>query len=97
MIVRWLIWLLERAVTSNYQVKGDQVDEWLVHLHTDDGFKEYFKWRDYMLLKTLGQGQKHEEYLVAVGRRLELLFLLGKAKDEYDKMEKKKIKTSVKK
>lgn len=59
--------------------------EWLIHSHGSEGFRAYFVSRDYALLKTMGNGLENKEYWVAMGRRLELLHLLGEAKNHFDK------------
>ena len=93
-MISLLIRLLERYVTWTYkEQKEDRRKEWLLEQFESEGFKDYFKWRDYALLKTLGQGLDQKDYLITVGRRLELLFLLGHMKEEYDKLEKERKKS----
>jgi len=87
---RWLIRLLDKQAPPGWENNEEERSVWLLKQFGDEGFRSYFKWRDYALLKTLGSGLNEREYLINVGRRLELLYLLGKSKEEFDREEKKK-------
>ena len=60
--------------------------EWLLHSHGLEGFKAYYATRYYGILQSLAGGvEKDSEYYVNIGRRLELLHLLGETKQEFDR------------
>lgn len=99
MIMRFLVWYLDRRYNSLYNdVDEDKMNEWLESVASESsGFRDYFKVRDITLLKSLGNGLTQKQYWIAVGRRMELLFLVGKASEQLKRSEdfilkKKKIK-----
>jgi hypothetical protein len=90
-MIRLLFKLLDRKYNFlNRDIDKEKVDDWLFRMSEDKGFRDYFKLRDYVLLKTMGQGQKDVDYWINVGARRELLFLLGKADEQRRLRESKK-------
>lgn len=74
-----LISILFRLLSnpSTYaEIDEASLEKWLLWTYKDRGFREYFKKRDYQLLKAIGNGVSRDEYLILLGRRLELLSLL---------------------
>lgn len=93
-MILWLYKELDKRLHPGYDgIDKEEKHLWLMRQFGDDGFKSYFKSRDYQLLKTIGNGLESKEYWLNVGRRMELLHLLGSSKDAYDKEERKKRKT----
>lgn len=88
----WLRFLL-RSIDRCLSLPEEKVDDearslWLQRQFGDSGFRAYFRSRDWALLKAMGGGLPEKEYWVNVGRRMELLYLLGRIKEETDKAEK---------
>ena len=89
---RWALSILDGLI-KNYdfnQKNEEQRQQWLYEQYANAGFKSYIVWRDYQILKALGSGLPIKEYREMVGRRKELLSLLGYAKDMNDKIESDK-------
>ena len=54
------------------------------------GFQDYVTKRDMELLQHLGNGVQRDEYLTALGQRIELGLLLSEARKAFQKIEKDK-------
>lgn len=87
--IRILFWLLNTP-TSYRGINDKLANDWLVRQHQDMGFREYFRKRDYQLLKIAGGGVGRTEYELVVGQRLELLGLLQKIETAFKIAAKKK-------
>ena len=91
LIVKLLIRFLEKDAPAWYNgMREEKRKIWLLEQFQNEGMREYFKWRDLTILKTLGMGVTQKEHLMLVGQRLELLKLIGYAKEEYDREVKRK-------
>ncbi len=93
MIKRFLIRWLFRLTISELrigEIDTKAVEQWLDAQGGDMRFIEYFRLRDITLLKTMGTCQEREEYLLSVGRRLELLTLAQKVDIAHKTMEAKR-------
>jgi len=91
---RWIIKQFLR-ITPNVEYflkdkERERMQKWLADSHGTDKMKAYFIMRDYALMKELGTKQDRERYLILVGRRLELLHLIGEARNQYDKIHREK-------
>ena len=53
-------------------------------------FRNYIARRDLTILQLLGEGVSREEYLIYLGRRIELGLLLRNAKQSFEAVEKKR-------
>ena len=71
-------------------VDQEKLQKFLADCHEQPAFHDYFKGRDWQLLKAMGGGMEQREYLSYVGRRAELLYLLGSAKIAWDRRDKAK-------
>lgn len=97
LVVRLFIRLLPSML---YAVKGEELERmnrWLAESHQGGNMSTYFRVRDYAILKQLGVKQDRETYLVLIGRRLELLQMLGEASAQSDKSLRDKEKKKKKK
>ncbi len=91
MILRLILWYLDRRYHFVYNdIDEKSMNEWLKNQNAEHGFRDYFKIRDLTILKTLGNGLTQKQYWINVGRRIELLFLLGKAAEKIKKKDKKR-------
>lgn len=90
----FLFYLLDRYFKDVYEIKLDneKIEEWLLKQSSEPGMKQYFKKRDWTILKQMGNGVEEKEYWRLVGQRQELLMLLGEVKSAEDRNEKKKKK-----
>lgn len=62
-------------------IRYDEIDDkrianWKQRQYADMGFRDYFRKRDLKLLKLMGIGLTRDNYLIALGQRLELMALL---------------------
>jgi hypothetical protein len=83
-----------------FPFKLEKIDEnrrynWLISIHGNGKFIDYFKKRDLSILKSLGMIQEKENQWMLIGQRLELLYLADQAKRAFESEEK--IKKVVKK
>ena len=87
MILRFILWYLDIKLSLLYnEIDENRMNEWLESVAFESsGFRDYFKVRDITLLKSLGNGLTQKQYWIAVGRRMELLFLVGKASEQLKK------------
>lgn len=72
-------------------INHGKMEQWLESNWGTSGFTEYFKYRDFQLLKNFAIGLEDKNYWINVGRRLELLNLVGRSKEVFEKMQKKSI------
>lgn len=91
MLIRFLYWLLERKYRYLYKdIDKEVINRWLLEQNATTGFRDYFRIRDITLLKTLGNPQTQKDYWMTIGRRIELLFLVGKIEEQRKISESKK-------
>ncbi len=90
-------------ILGGYAIVHEKVDkvameEWLKGIQSEHGFRDYFKYRDMQILKTMANGLSEKEYMLNVGRRAELLYMLATSKqimDKETKEEEKSLKRKV--
>lgn len=88
--IRLLIKLLERFICLDHTGADKEArTTWLLKQFQDQGLRSYFKVRDYQILKEIGGGLEQKDYWIHIGQRLELLYLVGKSKEEFDLAEKR--------
>lgn len=87
-IIRILIKLLEKSVNVNLPIKDNEINDWLANTWKENGFKQYFRKRDYELLKGMGCNPGEKEYTILLGRRLEILNLARICKEQFLKTKK---------
>lgn len=73
-------------------INETEMNNWLEGLNATTGFKDYFRYRDLQILKTMANGLTQEQYWLNCGRRAELLYMLGKSSE----LIKKKVKEQEK-
>lgn len=88
-LIKILFRMMDRDI-SYLDINDKKAEDWLARNFKDTGFHEYFRKRDLTLLKTMATGLNRDDYLLAVGQRLELLKLLGKVDSANKMVEKKK-------
>lgn len=86
--------LLGGYVDYGTAINEEMMVEWLKSLSSDSGFKDYFRYRDLQILKTMANGVEGAAYWMNVGRRAELLYMVGKSTEILRKEaeEQKKLK-----
>src|SRR3990167_11377556 len=89
----WLKLFLKYSPSLPVRLKESEANarsEWLIHNYRNEWFNAYYASRYYGLLQNLAGGtEKDSEYYINIGRRLELLHLLGESKNAMDKADKK--------
>lgn len=75
-------------------INEKMMNEFLKSLSSDNGFKDYFRYRDLQILKTMANGLDDKQYWMNVGRRAELLYMVGKSTEilKREKAEEEKAK-----
>ena len=75
-LIKLLLKILSPKV-SYANIKPELINSWLRKQSTDRGWYEYFKMRDYQILKEIGSPsvKKWEDYKRLLGNRTELLIL----------------------
>lgn len=94
LIVRLLFWLL--GDTNTYQaINKKQVNQWLASQRQNVLFHEYWKLRDYQILKTFGTGLTGDNNMIVFGQRVEHLRLLSEVERAYSEKQKEKKRISA--
>lgn len=75
-ILKLLFWLFDRVYQVDYlKIDKTAMANWLYDSYKEKGAMEYYRIRDYTLLKTMGMGLNDQLYWIHLGRRLELMTL----------------------
>lgn len=88
---KFLIKMLFRLLDTNLSYKDldpDKVETWLLLQYGNPGLKEYFKLRDFKLLKSIAVGVSEKDYWILLGQRLELLSFMHAIDATHKKDEK---------
>lgn len=77
---RKILGLLVRMYDNSLRIDYKQIDkkaleEWAWRSFDDRGFKSYLGYEDLKILKELSFGKDRDQYMVLIGRRLQLLYL----------------------
>ena len=99
LILRLLFRMFEKVYKIDYlKIDSAAIDQWLFDSHKRKGAEEYYRLRDYTILKTMGMGVDDRNYWILIGRRLEIMTMfdnmrkiseLRKIKDQKNEKEKK--------
>ena len=99
---RKILGLLIRMYDSSLHIDYKQIDkkaleEWAWRSFDDRGFKSYLGYEDLKILKELSFGKDRDQYMVLVGRRLQLLYLADEMRKavELKKSAEEKIETKI--
>lgn len=77
---RFLIGLLMRLIDKSLIVDYKKIDkkaveDWGFRNFDDKGWRSYFAYEDMKILKEMSYGKERDQYLILVGRRLQLLYI----------------------
>lgn len=75
LLIKWLFKLLSDSEMYEH-IDDRKIELWLQAQFTNQGFREYYRKRTIILLKTIGAGVNHDNYMMYLGQRFELLKLL---------------------
>ena len=93
-IIGLLLRLLDRSVKIDYkQIDREGIEDWAWRSFDHKGFRSYFGYEDMRILKELSFGKSRDQYMVLIGRRLQLLYLfdeMRKAVENKKSAEEKK-------
>jgi hypothetical protein len=93
-LISILLKLLAGDDPKRYQdIDDDRAEQWLSKQYQDQGFHEYCRRRTLQILRTMGTGQKWEDYKMSIGQHFELLSFIEKVGAAYKKAQ---IKTNKK-
>lgn len=98
MLKRLIVQLLFRLLgnSQTYQaVNIEHVNQWLASQKQNVLFHEYWKLRDYQILKTFGTGLTGDNNMIVFGQRVEHLRLLAEVDRAYKEKEKVKRKITA--
>lgn len=108
-IKKFLILKLLRIFDDSFKLDYKAIDkkafdEWAFRSFDNVGWRSYFAYEDLKILKEMSYGKDRDQYMVLVGRRLQLLYLFDEmnksienrksARDKQIAMEKQGIETS---
>src|SRR3990167_170641 len=80
-IIGLLLRLLDRSAKIDYkQIDRKAVEEWAFRSFDDRGWRSYFAYEDMKILKELSFGKERDQYMILIGRRLQLLYLFDEMK-----------------
>ena len=82
---RFLIGLLIRLLDSTARVNYKEIDkkafdQWCFGSFDSKGWRSYFAYEDMKILKEMSFGKDRDQYMVLIGRRLQLLYLFDEMK-----------------
>ena len=85
MIKRFLIRLALKLLDSSLKVDYKKIDkkaveDWCFRSFDDPGWRSYFGYEDLKILKEMSFGKDERNYMILVGRRLQLLYLFDEMK-----------------
>jgi len=99
-IIGLLLRLLDRSAKIDYrQIDKKAFEEWAFASFDSKGFRSYFAYEDLKILKEMSFGKDRDQYMILIGRRLQLLYLFDEMKKavENRKSEEEKRQAAVKK
>src|SRR3990167_1205272 len=84
-IKRRCLGLLVRIYDDSLKIDYKKIDkkaleEWCWRSFDDKGFRSYLGYTDLQILKELSFGKDRDQYMVLIGRRLQLLYLADEMK-----------------
>jgi len=88
-LISILFRLLKIPITTKFTDISMKKD-WLGLQYPTQGFHNYILSRNLYILQILGEGVSREDYLIALGQRIEIGRLLTEAKKEFAIAEKKR-------
>lgn len=75
-ILGLLVRMYDRSLKIDYkQIDKKAVEDWAFRSFNDRGFKSYLGYEDLKILKEMSFGKERDQYMVLLGRRLQLLYL----------------------
>mgnify|MGYP001581455158 CR=1 FL=1 len=84
-LIGLLLRLLDRSVKIDYkQIDKRAVEEWAWKSFYDRGFRSYFAYEDLKILKEMSFAKPERDYLILVGRRLQLLYLFDEMRKSFE-------------
>ena len=99
---RGILGLLVRMYDNSLRIDYKQIDkkaleEWAWRSFDDRGFKSYLGYEDLKILKELSFGKDRDQYMILIGRRLQLLYLANEMRKavEMKKSVEEKRKSAV--
>lgn len=75
-ILGLLIRIYDRSLKIDYkQIDKKALEEWAWRSFDDRGWRSYLAYEDLKILKELSFGKDRDQYMILIGRRLQLLYL----------------------
>ncbi len=77
--------ILDESLEIDYK-KIDQAktEEWMWRSFDDRGWKSYLGYETLKIMKSMAQGQERDQYMVLVGRRIQLLYLADEMRKVFE-------------
>jgi len=99
-IKRWLLRISLRMLDSSIAIQYDKIDksaleDWAYHSFDDKGWRSYFASEDLKILKELGNGKDRDQYMIFIGRRLQLLYLYDEMRRATENKKTRQMKKEV--
>lgn len=84
-IVRLLMRLLDRSYAVDYtKIDKAAFEKWAYDSYDKTGWRSYFAYEDMKIMKEMTFGKPEREYMILVGRRLQLLYLFDEMRKAYE-------------
>ena len=85
LLIRFALRLLDSSFKVDYkQIDQKAVEDWAYKSFDDKGWRSYFAYTDMKILKEFSFGKDRDQYMILVGRRLQLLYLFDEMKKAYE-------------
>lgn len=96
-----MIRILDNSLKIDYkQIDKKELEDWAWQSFDNRGFKSYLAYEDLKILKSMSFGKERDEYMILIGRRLQLLYLADEMRKAFELKksaeEKKKLEAEIK-
>jgi len=76
LLIKWLLRLLDSSLALDYKkIDLKAFEKWAYFSGDDIGWRSYLAYEDLRILKELSFGKERDQYMILIGRRLQLLYL----------------------
>src|SRR3989338_3746921 len=98
LLIRFALRLLDSSFKVDYkQIDQKAVEDWAWRSFDNKGWRSYFAHEDLKILKELSFGKDRDQYMLLIGRRLQLLYIFDEMKKAFEnkKSEEEKRKSQA--
>jgi len=98
LLIRFVLRLLDSSFKIDYKkIDRKALEDWAWKSFDDKGWRSYVAHEDLKILKELSFGKDRDQYMLLIGRRLQLLYLFDEMKKAFEnkKSEEEKRKSQA--